>query len=265
MSTPTTYNYLLTDFPNNKFDIASLQIQVEHSNIVTSLDYGMGIGGNANGGVSISFLDVLSTDDKTILDNIIATHTGVSIVPPTPLFDEDGRMIIAGQPSLIGNGTWIISDNICSTNLPSNDISWTGGVNPASIGTTHANGQKIVYEWIPLPGKRLYTLETELICSADVDLNSVGCHFIGVNCGLLGTTQFDRYYPGEWGRWGYRTQADEVFEDANEKRFRWRYTQNNAPPIILKSMYNSKITLTRAGVMTGTYAYVKIRAISLPE
>lgn len=122
-----------------------------------------------------------------------------------------------------------------------------------------------MYEWVPTSGKKLYCMATELILSKDVDLSSVTCHFIGVNCGATGALNFDRTYDGEWNRSGYRVQADSCYSDAEEDRFFWEYTKYDMPPIILKSSYNSKITLTRSGQMTGTYAYVKIKVISLPE
>ena len=260
--TDTKVEYQLSEFPNDAFDLGALLYEIQHSAIEVAVDLAAGLGGAANGGCSINFNSILDSSNRTLLDAVIAAHTGDPI-PTTEqqaTYDEDGRLITATQPSLLGSGTWLVSDNICSTNLPSSDPSW-GGNPPAAIGTTHANGGVIVYEWVPSSGKKLYCLETQLILSKDVDLSSVTCHFAGVNCGTLGTTAFDRTYNGEWYRSGYRVQADDVYSDANEDRFYWRYTV----PIILKSSASAKIVLTRSGQMTGTYAYVKIKVISLDE
>ena len=191
----------------------------------------------------------------------MSAHKGVLTVQKDSLFDEDGKLITSSQMGLQGTGTWLVSDNICSTSLPSSDPSWGGGVSPSSIGTTHSNGGTIVYEWIPAAGKKLYCLQTELIMSSDVDLSSVTCHFMGVNTSLAGNSNFDRTYAGEWGRTGYRVQCDNAYEDSQEKRFYWVYSV----PIVLKSSLSGKITLTRSGKMTGTSAYVKIKVISMPE
>lgn len=264
--TDTKVEYALSDFPNSKFDLGALQYEIQHSGITVALDYAAGLSGAANGGCSINFRTILGNPDRTLLDNVISSHSGDSI-PSTekqPIYDEDGKLITSSQPSILGTGTWLVSDNICSVNLPSSDPSW-GGNAPSAIGTTHANGETIVYEWVPSASKKLYCMATQLILSKDVDLSSVTAHFLGVNCGPAGTLNFDRTYNGEWNRSGYRVQADRCYSDANEDRFLWDYTEYGMPPIIMKSSYNAKITLTRSGPMAGTYAYVKIKVISLPE
>ena len=178
--------------------------------------------------------------------------------------DEDGNVTSAFQTSIEGIVTWIISDNLCSASLPSADPSF-GGNPPAIIGTAHENGGIIVFEWAPSPSKKLYVVETQLVGTPDINLNSAICHFIGTNTGKLGDKDFDRIYTGEWGRYGYRVQGDSMFQDSNEKRIVWDYVKDSRPPIILKSAYNAKITLTRTGPITGTEAYVKLKVISLDE
>ena len=178
--------------------------------------------------------------------------------------DEDGNITSSSQISLEGIITWIVSDNLCSLTLPSVDPSFNGSP-PAVIGTVHKNGDQIVYEWVPSPGKKLYCLESQLIASSDIVMNTTTCHFIGTNTGKFGNRNFDRTYAGEWGRSGYRVQADKAFESAYERRLEWDYVEEGRPPIILKSSYGAKITLTRSNAMTGTEAYVKIKVISLDE
>lgn len=256
----TKYTFSISnDTLNGLADSTSLKTEIQASAIVTAFNHI----GTAADVLEIWFNADLSNSDQTLLTSIVAAHKGIPTVQIDAKYDEDGNLVTAPNATLIGTGTWLVSDNICSSSLPSSDPTWAGGA-PAIIGTTHSNGGIIVYEWVPSAGKKLYCLETQLILSTDVDLSSTACHFIGVNAGKSGDQNFDRTYTGECGRSGYRIQADGAYEDSQEKRFVWDYTKKG-PPIILKSSKSGKITLTRSGTMSGTYAYVKIKVISLPE
>jgi len=66
------YEYNLSDFPNDKVSVDRLTEEIRTSLIITALDY---INNNLNI-VDIFFKSDLSTNDKTILDNIVSNHSG---------------------------------------------------------------------------------------------------------------------------------------------------------------------------------------------
>lgn len=109
------YEYELSSFINNKFDLSALQHQIEISEIITSIDYASGLGGTSTGGCSINFKDALSPADKSILDAIIAAHDGtpyIAPVLPLELKNEDslGNLTVAVQPRT-GSGLTLITHN----------------------------------------------------------------------------------------------------------------------------------------------------------
>jgi len=86
------YNYILSDFPNNKYDSDTLGEEIVDSSISSStLDR---IDGNATG-CSIFFLADLSSPDVSTLDTVVATHTGIPAVDPVIVQDLtiDGSLL----------------------------------------------------------------------------------------------------------------------------------------------------------------------------
>jgi len=71
----TTYDYNLSDFPNNIVSVDRLTREIQQSTIVTSLDHI-----NVNDSlVSILFKADLSAGDQTVLDGIVAAHSGLPL------------------------------------------------------------------------------------------------------------------------------------------------------------------------------------------
>lgn len=69
----TTYNYSISqDFPNQKVDASRLTKEIDDSAITETLR-GVGVNGDD---CSVIFDDALSAGDKTILDDLVAVHTG---------------------------------------------------------------------------------------------------------------------------------------------------------------------------------------------
>jgi hypothetical protein len=72
----TNYSFTIaSDFPNGKMDSDRLMQEVRSSAIVTALDYVS----SADGGCSIVFKDALSNGDVTILNGIVAAHSGAPL------------------------------------------------------------------------------------------------------------------------------------------------------------------------------------------
>ena len=82
------YNYILSDFPNNKYDIDSLTIDVSVSSISSAaLDYMDGYATNVN----IFFDASLSVPDVSTLDTVVANHQGIP--PPDPITIDDAPVL----------------------------------------------------------------------------------------------------------------------------------------------------------------------------
>lgn len=96
----TKYTYSIsTDFtgliaPYTKPDIPRLTQEIQTSNIVTALDY-IGITGDL---CDIWFKAELSAGDQTILDGIVAAHTGQPIAEKQPTIGEFGEMLVSNRP-----------------------------------------------------------------------------------------------------------------------------------------------------------------------
>ena len=67
-----SYSYILSDFPNNKYNSDTLSDEIVASSILSTLDR---IDGTATG-CAIFFLTDLSSPDQTTLDTVVANHTG---------------------------------------------------------------------------------------------------------------------------------------------------------------------------------------------
>jgi hypothetical protein len=78
--TPYAYS-ISTDFPNQKVDSSRLAQEIRDSAIVVALD-GILVEGDA---CTISFKEALSAGDETILDGIVAAHSGEPLVPDLPV------------------------------------------------------------------------------------------------------------------------------------------------------------------------------------
>lgn len=83
-----TYSYAVaSDFPNHAVDAGRLHEEVSDSAIVTAL-VGVGVKGDS---CDVTFKAALSAGDKTLLDGIVAVHTGAPQLDPTTL---DGKPVI---------------------------------------------------------------------------------------------------------------------------------------------------------------------------
>ena len=83
-----TYSYSVSgDFPNQKIDSGRLHLEVSDSAIVIAI---VGVSVRADG-CDITFKDDLSSGDQTILDSIVAVHTGAPQIDPTM---KDGKPIV---------------------------------------------------------------------------------------------------------------------------------------------------------------------------
>ena len=65
-----TYNYALSDFPNSKVNLNNLTLEIQKSSIIIALDH-INLNNNI---VEIIFKSEISVNDKSTLDNIVATH-----------------------------------------------------------------------------------------------------------------------------------------------------------------------------------------------
>jgi hypothetical protein len=75
------YNYILTDFLNDKCDTARLTQEIQQSSIIIALDYI----NTTTADVTIYFKDELSIGDKSTLDGIIANHSGEPLPEESPI------------------------------------------------------------------------------------------------------------------------------------------------------------------------------------
>jgi len=94
----TTYNYNITDFPNHKIDVDRLTSEIRNSAITIALDHI----DSDNSSASIIFKSDISSGEKTVLDNIVAAHSGnplpenviqqVKIAVEQPKYIEEGNV-----------------------------------------------------------------------------------------------------------------------------------------------------------------------------
>ena len=77
----TKYTYTIsTDFPNEKVDASRLTKEIQDSSITTVLNYITY--NNSADKCDVWFDTDLSTEDKTILDTVVANHSGEPLPPP---------------------------------------------------------------------------------------------------------------------------------------------------------------------------------------
>ena len=108
MSTEYTYS-IQNDFPNHKVATDRLAQEIRDSAIVTALDYINTAGDDCN----IFFKADLSPTDKTILDGIVATHSGIPLPNPTPKVQDDGSLVVA-QAGLVGSEVIFATHDYCN-------------------------------------------------------------------------------------------------------------------------------------------------------
>lgn len=155
----TKYTYSIqTDFPNQAVDPARLAQEVQASAIVTALDYISTSGDDCD----VWFKDGLSAGDKTILDGIVAAHSGLPL--PTEakpvtlsnvLEDDANRLRVSAEPRKAGSSLVIVSHNWCdprtwyTQSLRANALTLTD----SGDGLTFNSG---IANWIDLTHGRLY-------------------------------------------------------------------------------------------------------------
>ncbi|HEC72014.1 MAG: hypothetical protein ACTSW7_01170 [Candidatus Thorarchaeota archaeon] len=85
--TATKYQYSISnDFPNQAVDTDRLEQEIRDSVIIIALDYVNTSGDDCD----IWFKDALSAGDKTILDGIVASHSGLPLTPdPTEVIIQE--------------------------------------------------------------------------------------------------------------------------------------------------------------------------------
>ncbi len=137
------YTYQLSAFPNQKFDLSALQYEIQHSAITTSIDYNLGVGGDGGTGVGIWFMASLSDADKTILDSVIAAHTGIPLTPAPAKIeisqtDANGSVEVSVQPRT-GTGVTLITHNFADPK------SWYSNANRTLSGVLTESGGVYTY------------------------------------------------------------------------------------------------------------------------
>ena len=110
-----TYTYLISAFPNGKFDHSRLLQEIGLSSITIAIDDNLGISGISTVSCNIPFKTSLSDAEKAILDAIVAAHTGEPLAP-VPVkteiaqVDNQGNVVVAVQPRT-GTGVTLITHN----------------------------------------------------------------------------------------------------------------------------------------------------------
>jgi len=97
------YNYILSDFPNNKYDSDTLSVEIVDSSISSTLER---IDGNATG-CSIFFLTDLSIPDVSTLDNVVANHTGIPAIDPVTMEVLDASAGIFSGDLRVEGKLWV--------------------------------------------------------------------------------------------------------------------------------------------------------------
>jgi len=137
------YIYNLTDFKNNKVCSDRLTNEIRYSEIKISLDH---IDTDPLS-VYVYFKDVLSNDDKLILDNIINEHSGEPLPPTIPIVRAE---ILTEQSEYVLNGN-IVEGFYCAESIVLNlgvssvetlDLIWGFDIS-LKCATIHVNEQML--------------------------------------------------------------------------------------------------------------------------
>ena len=130
----TKYSYSISsDFPNHKVASDRLLAEIKASAIVTAVDYINTSGDDCD----VWFKDALSVGDKTILDGLVAVHSGeplpdaatTVVIKDNPTFNGvlittsdaphecDRKPVVVNSPATEGTYTWLSSrgDNLSPT------------------------------------------------------------------------------------------------------------------------------------------------------
>lgn len=232
---PCTYS-ISTDIASGKLNTDRLTKDIRASAITVALD-SISSGGDV---LTITFKADLGNTDKTLLDAIVLSHSGLTIYPAG--FVSDGTQKVVISPDIDSSSTWIARPTDSNTGL-AGTLTNSGLVLPDDV------------RWTATTGKKLEIYGTMLIITNDCPMDKE-LHFIGTNCGQLGNKNFDRKYLTLWD---YIYGCDEYREFSDHKRLLWIYPT----PIIIRNCCNAKIEVTMPnGVQTGTKAVVKLRCLS---
>ena len=157
MTTKYTYS-ISTDFPNAKLSEDLLTQQITASDIVTALDYVS----TSDDVCDIWFKAALSSGDETILDGLVAAHSGEQPDDPvTPVAlsdvaaDDDSRIRCSVEPRKVGSALVIVTHNWCDPcTWYTQAIQKTGqALTDSGDGLTFESG---IQNWIDLMHGRLY-------------------------------------------------------------------------------------------------------------
>jgi hypothetical protein len=156
----TKYTYSITsDFPNQLVDGGRLKSEIQSSAIITALDYVATSGDDCD----VWFKDALSTGDETILDGIVAVHTGEPLPGPSQLEDGttivtlntrslDGTALVGKQKLGLGRKAFARIDdatenlNVDGRTAGSEDLVWDGDTTAWTLSGYGSATTEAVYE-----------------------------------------------------------------------------------------------------------------------
>jgi len=158
----TSYAYSIqSDFPNRKVDSSRLWQEIQNSVITVALD-GISVSGD---NCEVTFKADVPASEKTVLDGLIAAHSGEPL--PQPAFDADGTPIMVlkdrqpdGVPVVAqaprDGSEWVIgTHNFCDP------CSWFGDSVRVSIETLTDSGDGLTFtsvheNWIDVVSGRTH-------------------------------------------------------------------------------------------------------------
>lgn len=118
--------YPLTDFPNDLCSSDRLQQEIELSAIVVAIDYALGIT-NDGTSVIVNFKTDLSGGEITILDAIVAAHTGEPLAQPQIVTVENSVDLKIPTKDMPFDGSLYQTFCRFKTGKGSGDASWKNG------------------------------------------------------------------------------------------------------------------------------------------
>lgn len=156
----TKYSYVLADFTGLTEptpDITALKSETQASAIVTALDYinANEVGPPTDLEVDVWFKDALSAGDQTLLDGVIAAHTGVPLPDKGLAKDNENRLRVSAEPRKEGSALVFVTHNWCdpctwySEALRKTGVTLTDSGDGKTFTSEHPN-------WINLTHGRLY-------------------------------------------------------------------------------------------------------------
>jgi hypothetical protein len=108
----TKYTYAITDFANDKVNLKTLKIEIEQTAIVAAMKEITATQSICD----IWFKDALSSGEETILDGVVAAHTGVPTDDSAPVM-PDGRPLVRADTRPIGTQTYFTCCGDDSTSI----------------------------------------------------------------------------------------------------------------------------------------------------